>query len=254
MSEKKTASDKGREPTTKRSPSKSTPKSPSHRGTVEKPASESSQSNGSGLTTPTADHVPSAIPAMTLPEISQPELSESSQLPAHSTATHAPATTARPEASEGVAKPAATLRRVLDVFLVDSGWSNEVGNAIRENLPVFAGYLQGQRFYVLNEAQSLEFIRRHPALVGADPILVVLDRESARRRNPKGYGFRLCLGHMRNPEGAISMLKWAIQLSMASNGPEMATIVRESGHRQTIQGTIELIGEGSAHLLEFAPV
>ena len=95
---------------------------------------------------------------------------------------------------------------------------------------------------------------KHPSLVGADPILIVLDREAARQKNPKGFGFRLCLGHMRNPEAAISMLKWAIQLSMASNGPQMSTIVKESGHRQTIQGTIELIGEGTAHLLEFAPV
>ena len=147
-----------------------------------------------------------------------------------------------------------TNSRVLEVFLVDSGWNNEVGKAVRENLPVFADYLHGQRFYVLSEEQSLEFIRKHPSLVGADPILIVLDREAARQKNPKGYGFRLCLGHMRNPEAAISMLKWAIQLSMASNGPQMSTIVKESGHRQTIQGTIELIGEGTAHLLEFAPV
>ena len=151
-------------------------------------------------------------------------------------------------------KTGASNRKILDVFLVDSGWNNEVGKAVRENLPIFAGYLEGQRFFVLNETQSLNFIKRHPALVGADPILIVLDREAAKEHNPKGYGFRLCLGHMRNPDAAISMMKWAIQLSMASNGVQMATIVKESGHRQTIQGTIELLGEGSAHLLEFAPV
>lgn len=150
----------------------------------------------------------------------------------------------------GTSKPG----RVLDVFLIDSGWNNEVARAVRENLPVFNGYLRGQRFYVLNEEQSLTFIKRHPALVGADPILIVIDREAARQRNPKGFGFRLCLGHMRNSEAALSMMKWAIQLSMASGGPEMASIVKESGHRETIQGTIELLGEGSAHLLEFAPV
>ncbi len=145
-------------------------------------------------------------------------------------------------------------RKVLDVFLIDSGWNNEVATAVRENLPVFNGYLKGQRFFVLSEEQSLAFIKKHPALVGADPILIVLDREAAKQNNPKGYGFRLCLGHMRNPEAALSMMKWAIQLSMASSGPEMSSIVRESGHRQSIQGTIELIGEGTGHLLEFAPV
>ena len=165
-----------------------------------------------------------------------------------------PQTSAPAHTAEEAAKPPSKSRRILDVFLVDSGWNNEVANAVRENLPVFDGYLRGQRFYVLNEEQSLAFIKKHPALVGADPILIVLDREAALLKTSKGYGFRLCLGHMRNPEAALSMLKWAIQLSMAANGPEMASIVKESGHRQTIQGTIELLGEGSAHLLEFAPV
>jgi hypothetical protein len=156
--------------------------------------------------------------------------------------------------AEAAAVPSSSRSKVLDVFLVDSGWNNEVGKAIRENLPVFADYLFGQRFYILSEEQSLEFIRKHPSLVGADPILIVLDKEAVKQRNPKGFGFRLCLGHMRNPEAAISMLKWAIQLSMAASGPQMCKIIKESGHRQTIQGTIELIGEGTSHLLEFAPV
>jgi hypothetical protein len=186
--------------------------------------------------------------------ISQPESAPANPLPWPSTAQNEPAPSPTAKTAESAAVPSTSHRRVLDVFLVDSGWNNEVGKAVRENLPVFADYLHGQRFYVLSEEQSLDFIRRHPSLVGADPILIVLDREAAQQNNPKGFGFRLCLGHMRNPEAAISMLKWAIQLSMATNGPEMATIVKESGHRQTIQGTIELIGEGTAHLLEFAPV
>ncbi len=179
---------------------------------------------------------------------------DSNQTPVATMEPNQPSPSSTMQTTPNAAGASTTNARVLDVFLVDSGWNNEVGKAVRENLPVFADYLHGQRFYVLSEEQSLEFIRKHPSLVGADPILIVLDREAARQKNPKGFGFRLCLGHMRNPEAAISMLKWAIQLSMASNGPQMSTIVKESGHRQTIQGTIELIGEGTAHLLEFAPV
>ena len=187
-------------------------------------------------------------------EMSQAESSEANQACVSTGHEDQAASSPTANPAMGSVAPSTTSSRVLDVFLVDSGWNNEVGKAVRENLPVFADYLHGQRFYILTEEQSLGFIRKHPSLVGADPILIVLDREASRQKNPKGYGFRLCLGHMRNPEAAISMLKWAIQLSMASNGPQMSTIVRESGHRQTIQGTIELIGEGTAHLLEFAPV
>jgi hypothetical protein len=190
-----------------------------------------------------------------LPEISQPELSEAVQMTQTSTLEPFPATVKVVNAKDAqIFPPASPSRKVLDVFLIDSGWNNEVAKAVRENLPVFNGYLRGQRFYVLSEEQSLSFIKKHPPLVGADPILIVLDREAAKLKNPKGYGFRLCLGHMRNSEAALSMMKWAIQLSMAANGPEMASIVKESGQRQTIQGTIELLGEGTGHLLEFAPV
>ncbi|WP_373650811.1 hypothetical protein [Schlesneria sp. DSM 10557] len=185
-------------------------------------------------------------------ELSQPEASEASQIPVAAPDVES---LENSQATAGVASHhRGSNRRILDVFLIDSGWNNEVGKAVRENLPIFANYLEGQRFFVLNETQSLTYIKRHPSLVGADPVLIVLDRKAVKERSPKGFGFRLCLGHMRNPDAAISMMKWAIQLSMASNGDQMATLVRESGHRQTIQGTIELIGEGSAHLLEFAPV
>ena len=132
--------------------------------------------------------------------------------------------------------------------------ANKVGSALRENLPVFAQYLHGQRFHIMNQQQSLEFIRLHPALVGADPILIVLDRESCEQKNPGGFGFRMCLGHLQNPDAAISMLKWAVQLSMAANSTQMAMMVKQSAHRQTIQGTIELMSGAHNHHLEFAPV
>jgi hypothetical protein len=49
------------------------------------------------------------------------------------------------------------------------------------------------------------------------------------------------------------MLKWAMQLTMTASMTEMSTLVRKSGHRETFQGVVELVGE-SAHLLEFAPI
>ena len=244
MAEKKEASSRERQPSVKRP----LPKSAS--AAVRKTRSEEGPDAVVAAEAITGGTVSSmSLPAMSPPEIHGPN-SVASFEASHDSSRES-------EAAETVANgvaPTPKRERVLDVFLVDSGWNDIVGNAVRENLPVFAGYLKGQRFYVLTKDQSLKFIMRHPSLVGADPILIVLDREAVKQKTSKGYGFRLCLGHMRNPEAALSMLKWAIQLSMASNGPDMASIVRESGHRQTIQGTIELIGEGSAHLLEFAPV
>ena len=142
--------------------------------------------------------------------------------------------------------------RVLDVFLIDSGWNTPVCAAVHENVPAVAAYLKGHRFFVLNQQQSLTYVKRHPSLVGADPILLVVDRKSSGSNG--GCGFRLCLGHVRQPEVAVSMLKWAMQLTMTASSAEMVTVIRKSAHRETLQGAIELIGEGSTHLLEFDPV
>jgi hypothetical protein len=153
------------------------------------------------------------------------------------------------------ATPASWKPRVLDVFFIDSGWNNPVCTAVRENLPAVAEYLQGHRFFVMTPQQSMSFIRRHPALIGEDPILLVLDRAAAVNKNSSNScGFRLSLGSVRNPEAAVSMLKWAIQLTMTANSAEMANIISKSAHRETLQGVIELMGEGSSHLIEFAPL
>jgi len=151
------------------------------------------------------------------------------------------------------ATTAPNARRALDVFLIDSGWNNPICSAVRENLPAVAGYLKGHRFFVMDKEKSLEFIQRHPAFVGADPVLLVVDPIAAEKKDSAGCGFRLSLGHVRNSEVAISMLKWAMQLTMTASMTEMATLVRKSGHRETFQGVVELVGE-SAHLLEFAPI
>lgn len=159
-----------------------------------------------------------------------------------------------PGAEQAAAPPVQTPQpRSLDVFLIDSGWNTPVCAAVHENIPTMAAYLKQQRFFVLNQEQSLTYIRKHPAMVGADPILMVVDRHAAAQKGAR-VGFRLCLGHVKRADVAVSMLKWAMQLTMTASIVEMTKMVEQSGHRKTLQGVIELVGEGSAHLLEFAPV
>lgn len=160
-----------------------------------------------------------------------------------------------PAAGPSVPPAAASKKRVLDVFYIDSGWNNPVCAAVRENLPAMAEYLHEHRFFVMSPQQSMEFIRRHPGLIGEDPIVLVLDRTAAGEKTPnRSCGFRLSLGCVKSPESAVAMLKWAVQLTVTANTAEMADIISKSAHRETVQGVIELMGEGSSHLIEFAPI
>lgn len=141
--------------------------------------------------------------------------------------------------------------RTLDVFYIRSGWQTAVGCAIEDNLPIVASLLRDHRFYVLNETQAHDYLKLHFSLVSAVPILVVVDREAAKQGLTTGFGFRLCLGVVKNPETAVSLLKWGVQMALMSRAEQMTKAIRESGHRETFEGLIDLLGEGTSHLVEF---
>ncbi len=142
-------------------------------------------------------------------------------------------------------------QRVLDVFYIRAGWQSAVSKAIESNLPVVASLLRDHRFYVLNEDQAHDYLKLHYSLVAAVPIMVVIDRGAAQRNLAAGFGFRLCFGVVKDPETAVALLKWGVQMALMSRAELMTKAVRESGHRETFEGLIDLIGEGTAHLVEF---
>ncbi|MDB5337573.1 MAG: hypothetical protein JWN70_3192 [Planctomycetaceae bacterium] len=145
-------------------------------------------------------------------------------------------------------------QRVLDVFYIRAGWQTAVSKAIEDNLPAVASLLRDHRFYVLNEDQTHDYLKLRYGMVSAVPIMVVLDRAAAKRNLQTGFGFRLCFGVVRNPETAVALLKWGVQMALMSRAELMTKAVRESGHRQTFEGLIDLIGEGTANLVEFGAV
>lgn len=145
-------------------------------------------------------------------------------------------------------------QRVLDVFFVPSTWKTAVSEAVEANLPIAAEMLNNHRFHILNEEQAHEYQKQHFSLVSAVPILIVVDREAASLNLKTGYGFRLCLGVMKNPETAVSLFKWGIQLALMPRIERITKAVRETGHRESFEGLINLLGEGTSHLVEFGAV
>ena len=140
---------------------------------------------------------------------------------------------------------------MLDVFYIRAGWQTPVSNAIENNLPVVASLLREHRFHVLNEDQAHDYLKLHYSLVSAVPIMVVIDRAAAQRNLATGFGFRLCFGVVKNPDTALALLKWGVQMALMSRAELMTDAVRKSGHRETFVGLIDLIGEGTSLLVEF---
>src|SRR5262249_19507525 len=143
------------------------------------------------------------------------------------------------------------MRHVLDVFFIRAGWQNSVTRAVEENLPAVAELLKEHRFYVLDPSQVLDFLKHHYSAVALLPLLMVIDREALRVHSPSGFGYRLCLGMIKHPDTAISLLKWGVQVALMSRTDLMTKTVRESGHRESFEGLIHLLGEGTSHFIDF---
>jgi hypothetical protein len=141
-------------------------------------------------------------------------------------------------------------RRAFDVFYIRSGWRTAVSEAVEANMPEVASMLRDHRLFVLNEQQVRDYVKLHPTLVASVPILMVIDRVAASQNLKTGYGFRLCLGVIKNPETAVSLLKWGVQLALMSRADLITRAVRKSGHKESLAGMIELLGEGTSHLTE----
>lgn len=168
--------------------------------------------------------------------------------------TPTPATAPKATVAAPPEKAADPPRRALDIFYVPACWHTSVSEAVEANLPTAASFLKHHHLYVLSEAQTRDYLKLHYSLVGSVPILIVIDREAARKKLATGYGFRLCLGVVRNPDTAVSLMKWAVQMALMSSTDHMTKAVRQSGHRESFEGMIHLLGEGTSHLVEFGAV
>src|SRR5262245_61109252 len=63
------------------------------------------------------------------------------------------------------------------IFIIDTGWNGPISKALKANLDLFRTYLDRHEIYVLDHAQSTALLKKQPAFIGHDPIVLVLDRE-----------------------------------------------------------------------------
>ena len=104
-----------------------------------------------------------------------------------------------------------------EVYVIDSGWPTPTAEVVRRSMPLFAKYLRRHAVYILTPDQSTQFLRKHPQLLGKDPIIAVLDREAIRRESAGGIGARL-LPHGEDTASAQKVRQMAAALSERDAG------------------------------------
>lgn len=136
-------------------------------------------------------------------------------------------------------------------FLIDSGWDGPVPKLLRQNLRMITHLQNHDPFYVLSRSQSSELIRRHPHLIGKDPILLARDLHGARTSGKDQYhGFHLNLGIIQNPERALEVLQNFLNfLAMHRKNANIDQVIRAQLHRDGLQGAVEVLRGGSEALI-----
>lgn len=145
-------------------------------------------------------------------------------------------------------EPDACPLKAFDVYLIDSGWNVTISKAVKHNLGVIRSYLCDYNLYLLDEAQSTEVLRKDPACIGNDPILMFLDRETMRS-GQRPFGFRLNLGLLRHSEQALAKLQFALRiLSEHRTSARIAKAIRKEFLKEGIDGAFRAIGETTLEL------
>jgi hypothetical protein len=136
-------------------------------------------------------------------------------------------------------------------FLIDSGWDGPVPAMIRNNLDMITQYQNHDPFFILTRKQSNELLRKHPHLIGKDPILLARDLKASKTGGQAEYhGFHLNLGIMRDPNKALAVLKAFLGfLATHRHTADIEKGIREKLHRDGFQGAIEVLRVGSEAII-----
>ncbi len=132
-------------------------------------------------------------------------------------------------------------------FLIDCGWDGPVPKLIRNNLSMITHLQNHDPLFVLSREQSNQMLRKHPHLIGKDPILLARDLFASRKDGDSEYhGFHLNLGLIKNENEALATLRKFLNfLAAHRKGGNIEKHIQEQLHRDGLKGAIEVLRVGS---------
>ena len=155
----------------------------------------------------------------------------------------------RTAAAEEKTKNAALLREIdshlnLDIYIIDSGWHSTAHAHLAREFDLFKAYLSEHNLYVLTPQQSVDFLKKHPELIGRDPVIAVVDRLARDMNNLDGFGTRLELGMIEDPARIDWLLRMFVRvINSQAEILDIANTFRKYNYKEGVKGTIEIIME-----------
>jgi len=114
------------------------------------------------------------------------------------------------------------------IFIVDAGGNPEAHRVLHDNFCLIRDLQKEDPIYVLSTGQSIEFMRRHGARVGWDPIIAVHDLAAMDGNGTSGFhGFRLHLGLLHTPQQILAALQnFVLLLSTHRRSSDLSAGIR----------------------------
>jgi hypothetical protein len=128
-------------------------------------------------------------------------------------------------------------------FLIDSGWNTTCTRIVRENLDMITRFQNDDPLYILTREQSIALLKRHPHMIGKDPILLARDLHAGKGQCSSDYhGFHLNMGMVWEPNRAADGLRQFLNfLSTHRHSANIENDIRQQLHRDGLQGAIEVL-------------
>ncbi len=132
----------------------------------------------------------------------------------------------------------------LDVYIIDSGWDSVAHRVLEGAEDLFETYLSDHNLYKLTRDQSIELLRKHPDIIGKDPVVMVVDKLARVLENPSGYGARLMLGLVHDKQRVEWLIKMFLRVvNTHAETLDIAHTFQEMNYKEGIKGTVEIVME-----------
>jgi hypothetical protein len=138
--------------------------------------------------------------------------------------------------------PAGAQQPRFHIYVIDTGWNSVARKVLQENLALLHDLTSDDPVYMLDRDMSVEFLRRHPSLIGRDPIICAHDLWAIRHSGTsRVHGVRVHLGLLGDEDKVLQAMQMVARfLSTQRMSANLEDVMRRKLRREGLAGAFDL--------------
>jgi hypothetical protein len=144
----------------------------------------------------------------------------------------------------GASHPGPPSEKALEIYVIDTGGNGVPRGVLDRYLRRFERTLSAHRLRVLTREESETVLAANPSMIGADPILLVLDTQAREEKRGAGYGFRYSLGAVKDAGRCAEILEGLLRiLGDRERSGDVPGAVREAAPAWGVDAALRILGD-----------